>query len=47
LQEFERFVREVKNGCHARQIDYVPLRTDRPLDLALSTYLAARRSRMN
>jgi uncharacterized protein (DUF58 family) len=47
VQEFEHFVREVKNGCHARQIDYVPLRTDRPLDLALSTYLAARRSRMN
>lgn len=47
VEEFEQFVREVKNGCHARQIDYVPLRTDRPMDLALSSYLAARRSRMN
>jgi uncharacterized protein (DUF58 family) len=47
LDEFHRFVREVKNGCHARQIDYVPLRTDRPLDLALSTYLAARRNRLS
>jgi uncharacterized protein (DUF58 family) len=47
LEEFQHFVREVKNGCHARQIDYVPLRTDRPLDLALSTYLAARRNRLN
>lgn len=47
VEEFQHFVREVKNGCHARQIDYVPLRTDRPLDLALSTYLAARRSRLN
>jgi len=47
LQEFEQFVRTVKNGCHARQIDYVPLRTDRPMDFALSTYLAARRARVN
>ena len=26
-------------------IDYVPLRTDQPLDVALSAYLAARASR--
>lgn len=47
VEEFQHFVRDVKTGCHARQIDYVPLRTDRPLDLALSTYLAARRNRLN
>ena len=45
LQEFESFVTEVKRGCRAHRIDYVQLRTDQPLDVALSSYLASRLSR--
>ena len=45
LGEFEAFTKELRKGCHAQRVDYVPLRTDKPLDLALSTYLAARLNR--
>jgi uncharacterized protein (DUF58 family) len=45
LQEFEKFVREVRQGCREQQIDYVPLRSDQPLDVALSAYLASRMAR--
>ncbi len=46
LQEFDAYSRLLKSGCHAQQIDYVPLRTDQSLDLALSTYLAKRTNRV-
>ena len=42
LAEFGRFLREVKQGCRAQRIDYVEMRTDQPLDVALSSYLASR-----
>jgi len=42
LAEFNHFVNEVKRGCGDHRIDYVPLRTDQPLDVALSSYLAGR-----
>lgn len=45
LQEFRRFVRSLETGCRAQRIDYVQIRTDRPLDLALSSYLASRMAR--
>jgi uncharacterized protein (DUF58 family) len=46
LNEFERFLHDVKLGCRTHHIDYLQLRTDQPLDIALSVYLSARRSRM-
>lgn len=46
LAEFEAFTKAVRTGCHARNIDYLQLRTDQPLDLALSTYLAGRMNRI-
>lgn len=46
LQEFERFLKDVRVGCRNQRIDYVPVRTDQPLDLALSSYLASRMSRV-
>lgn len=46
LEEFNRYVTDVKRGCRANRIDYVPLRTDQPLDVALSSYLAARMARV-
>ena len=42
LQEFGSFLHDVQQGCREQQIDYVQLRTDRPLDVALSAYLASR-----
>jgi len=46
LREFDDFVHRVKKGCRAHQIDYVQMRTDQPLDLALSSYLASRMKRL-
>jgi uncharacterized protein (DUF58 family) len=45
LEQLGRFVHDLKHGCRAQNIDYVPLRTDKPLGIALSTYLAHRTAR--
>ncbi|MCR4413808.1 MAG: DUF58 domain-containing protein [Thermoguttaceae bacterium] len=45
LREFGEFLRRVRQGCRMHQIDYVLMRTDHPLDLALSSYLTARMKR--
>ena len=43
--EISAYLTEVKRGCQAIDIDYVPIRTDQELDIALSTYLASRAAR--
>ena len=43
LAEFGRYLRQLRAGCREQAIDYVLLRTDNPLDIALSNYLASRR----
>jgi uncharacterized protein (DUF58 family) len=47
LREFQAYIRELKRGCRAHRIDYVEVRTDQPLDVALSTYLSSRMTRYN
>lgn len=42
LAEFGRYVQKLKAGCRAQAIDYVPMRTDQPLEVVLSRYLASR-----
>jgi uncharacterized protein (DUF58 family) len=42
LRQFGQYLRRLQKGCRAQQIDYVQLRTDQPLDVALSGYLASR-----
>ncbi len=42
LEEFGRYVHRLKKGCRMHQIDYVPMRTDQSLEVALSSYLASR-----
>lgn len=42
LDEVERFLSAVKAGCRAQRVDYQLFRTDRPPDVALATFLAAR-----
>lgn len=42
-EQFGAFLRRLKHRCRAERIDYVLLRTDHPLDVVLSSYLASRR----
>jgi len=42
LDQFDRYLRRLKQGCRAAQIDYVLMRTDRSLEVALSSYLSSR-----
>ncbi len=43
LAEFDRYLRKLKAGCRAEEIDYVLLRTDQSLEVTLASYLASRR----
>jgi len=45
LDEVRAFVTELQRGCREQNIDYVQLRTDAPLGVALSSYLAHRLAR--
>ncbi len=45
LREFDAYLRRLRSGCRMHQIEYVLLRTDQSLALALSTYLASRLKR--
>jgi uncharacterized protein (DUF58 family) len=47
LEQFNAYLCRLKTGCRMRQIDYVEMRTDRPLDVALSSYLASRMTRVS
>ncbi len=42
LEQIELFITDLKRGCRDQNIDYVQLRTDTPLSVALSSYLAHR-----
>jgi uncharacterized protein (DUF58 family) len=44
--ELGSFLDELEKGCRMVDIDYVPLRTDQSLDVALSSYLASRSARI-
>ncbi|MEQ8846502.1 DUF58 domain-containing protein [Botrimarina sp.] len=45
-EEFDKFRNEVAAGCRAQGADYVLLRTDRPLEAALTAYLHHRQARL-
>ena len=45
LQEIEGFQDKIRRGCLSQRIDYVKLVNDQPLDIVLSSYLAARAAR--
>jgi hypothetical protein len=45
-REIQAFVKRIRSGCRAHQIDYVMIRTDEPLDAVLRTFLAARKKRV-
>lgn len=46
LDEFGKFLQAVRKGCRAQHVDYVQLRTDQSLEIALSGYLASRMNRL-
>lgn len=43
--ELRAYLEEIQKGCRLMDVDYVPLRTDQPLDVPLSSYLASRAAR--
>jgi uncharacterized protein (DUF58 family) len=46
LQEFSEFLKKIQLGCRNQGLEYVQMKTQRPLDLALSEYLALRMARV-
>jgi len=46
LREFDNYCKEIRKGCRNYGIDYQLLRTDQPLDSALSAYLATRMAKV-
>ena len=44
--EIQSFLKHVRTGCRAQQIDYLQVRTDQPLDIVLSAFLSARKKRI-
>ncbi len=44
--EFAKFCQQIRHGCRAHHVDYVKIRTDQSLDVALSSYLADRAVRV-
>ncbi|GAG16965.1 unnamed protein product, partial [marine sediment metagenome] len=45
LDRVRGFVRDLEAGCGQMHVDYVPICTREPFEVALSNYLAARQSR--
>ncbi len=46
LDEFGRHLQAIRRGCRAQNIDYVQIRTDQSLEIAISSYLASRMNRV-
>ncbi|QDT24542.1 DUF58 domain-containing protein [Gimesia chilikensis] len=45
-EEFEKFLKTVQRGCRDLKLDYSLIRTDQSLDVALSSFLSHRQSRV-
>jgi uncharacterized protein (DUF58 family) len=45
LEQVQNFVTQLQEGCRQQNVDYVQMRTDTPLSVALSSYLAHRLAR--
>ena len=45
LKQFGNFLQSIREGCREHRIDYVQIRTDQPVDIALSAYLTQRMQR--
>ncbi|MSU76518.1 MAG: DUF58 domain-containing protein [Gemmataceae bacterium] len=45
LAQIEGFLKDLRRGCRDQNVDYVQLRTDTPLSVAMSSYMAHRAKR--
>jgi len=45
-QEVQSFLKRLRSGCRAQQIDYLTVRTDQPLDTVLTAFLSSRKKRV-
>jgi hypothetical protein len=45
-KEVDAYLKQLRSGCRAQQIDYLMVRTDEALDTVLTTFLAARKKRI-
>jgi hypothetical protein len=45
-EEVASFLKEIEKACRMADIDYVPLRTNQNLGIAISSYLASRSARI-
>jgi uncharacterized protein (DUF58 family) len=45
-KEVRAFLKHIRAGCRAQQIDYLMVRTDEPLDAVLTAFLSARKKRV-
>lgn len=46
LDQFTQFVNELKNGCLTQNVDYLQITTEKPLNIAMASYLAHRLKRV-
>jgi uncharacterized protein (DUF58 family) len=46
LQEFKAYRKSLEQACRMQQIEYILMRTDQPVDVALSSFLATRAQRV-
>jgi len=46
LEEMGHFLKELKTGCRAQRADYRLVRTDQPIDVVLSSFLAPRMTKV-
>jgi len=46
LREVNSYLQRVRTGCRAQQVDYLQVRTDRPLGTVLTKFLTARKNRI-
>ena len=44
-REVQAFLKRIRAGCRTQQIDYLTIRTDRPLEAVLTAFLSARKKR--
>jgi uncharacterized protein (DUF58 family) len=44
--EVQSFLKQVRTGCRAQQIDYLTIRTDQSLDTVLTAFLSSRKKRV-
>jgi uncharacterized protein (DUF58 family) len=45
-EELQSYLKRIRTGCRAQQVDYLTVRSDEPLDAVLTAFLSARKKRV-